>query len=98
MESEGSGAAPQDRTADLWFHHTTTFVATYLGVCALDFLFIIPTKVGLDAHRKVSTPSLSGLARDYHFTGFPEFDEFSLKGFPMRTQFKTTNAMLYQLS
>ena len=24
----------------------------------------------------VSTPSLSGLARDYHFKGFPEFDEF----------------------
>jgi len=69
-----------------------------VGVCALDFLFIIPTKVGLDAHRKVSTPSLSGLARDCHFTGFPDFDEFSLKGFPMRTQFKTTNAMLYQLS
>ena len=38
------------------------------------------------------------LARDCHFTGFPDFDEFSLNGFPMRTQFKTTNAMLYQLS
>ena len=57
---KGSGAAPQDRTADLWFHHTTTFVATHLGVCALDFLFIIPTKVGLDAARKVSTPSPYG--------------------------------------
>jgi hypothetical protein len=30
-----------------------------------------------DAHRLVSTPSLSGLARDYHLTGFPEFDEVS---------------------
>jgi len=30
-----------------------------------------------DAHRLVSTPSLSGLARDYHLTDFPEFDEVS---------------------
>ena len=32
------------------------------------------------------TFSLRNLARDCHFTGFPDFDECSLKGFPMRTQ------------
>ncbi|SVC53176.1 uncharacterized protein METZ01_LOCUS306030 [marine metagenome] len=70
-----------------------------VGVRALDFPFIIPTEVGLDAHRQVSTPlPLGALARDCHFTGFPDFDECSPKGFPMGTQFIITNAMLYQLS
>tara|TARA_B100001964_G_scaffold79339_1_gene89650 strand:- start:165 stop:377 length:213 start_codon:yes stop_codon:yes gene_type:complete len=70
-----------------------------VDVCALDFPFIITTEIDLDAHRQVSTPFPFGdLARDCHFTGFPDFDEFLLKGFPMRTQFKITNAMLYQLS
>jgi len=70
-----------------------------VGVRALDFPFIIPTEVGLDAHRQVSTPlPLGALARDCHFTGFPDFDEFSPIGFPMGTQFTITNAMLYQLS
>ena len=43
------------------------------------------------AARLVSTPSpmLSrrGLARDRHFTGFPEFEQFCIAGFPASTQF-----------
>jgi len=57
------GAACKIRTCDPRIHHTTTFVAIpHMGnVRALDFLFIIPTlKVGLDAHRQVSTPSPFG--------------------------------------
>jgi len=34
------------------------------------------------AARLVSTPSLAGLARDCHFTGFPEFEQFYILGFP----------------
>ena len=69
------------------------------NVCGLDFPFIIPTEVGLDAHRQVSTPlPLGALARDCHLTGFPDFDEFSPIGFPLGTQFTITNAVLYQLS
>jgi hypothetical protein len=29
---------------------------------------------------------LPGLARDCHFTGFPEFGQFCITGFPMSTQ------------
>ena len=44
---------------------------------------------GLGAARLVSTPSRSiapGLARDCHFTGFPEFEQFCIVGFPASTQ------------
>ena len=44
---------------------------------------------GLGAARLVSTPSRSvapGLARDCHFTGFPEFEQFCIAGFPASTQ------------
>jgi len=40
----------------------------------------------LGAARLVSTPSLAGLARDRHLTGFPEFGQFCIKGFPKSTQ------------
>lgn len=42
-------------------------------------------QAGLDADRQASTPSLSGLARDCHFTGFPEFDQFYSASFPAGT-------------
>src|SRR5579864_2228792 len=44
------------------------------------------------AARLVSTPSSTeisldqGLARDRHFTGFPEFEQFYTAGFPASTQ------------
>ena len=46
---------------------------------------------GVGAARLVSTPSSmlsqQGLARDRHFTGFPEFEQFYIAGFPVSTQF-----------
>ena len=51
-----------------------------LDVCGLDYPFTIADAVG--AARLVSTPSLSGLARDCHVTGFPEFGQFYFLGFP----------------
>ena len=45
---------------------------------------------GVGAARLVSTPSATlsrcGLARDRHFTGFPEFEQFCIAGFPASTQ------------
>jgi hypothetical protein len=60
-------------------------------VCGLDYPFTVP-RIGcrrLGAARLVSTPSRSafpGLARDCHFTGFPEFGQFCIAGFPASTQ------------
>ena len=51
-----------------------------LDVCGLDYPFTIAFAVG--AARLVSTPSLSGLARDCHVRGFPEFGQFCVSGFP----------------
>ena len=58
----GNGGPEWIRTTDLQIRHTTTFVAIpRMGnVRALDFPFIIPTEVGLDAARQVSTPSPFG--------------------------------------
>ena len=46
---------------------------------------------GVGAARLVSTPSSTlsqqGLARDRHLTGFPEFEQFCIVGFPASTQF-----------
>ncbi|MEY2943306.1 MAG: hypothetical protein RLY97_1320 [Pseudomonadota bacterium] len=63
------------------------------GVWSLDYPFTIfpawPENLG--AARLVSTPSQrmkpQGLARDCHLTGFPEFGQFYVSGFPLRTQF-----------
>jgi hypothetical protein len=61
-----------------------------LGVCGLDYPFTVAFAVG--AARLVSTPSRPecffrpGLARDRHFTGFPEFEQFCIAGFPASTQ------------
>jgi len=70
---------------------TRLFGATRL-VCGLDYPFTVPRKIrGLGAARLVSTPSLlerfrPGLARDCHVTGFPEFGQFCIAGFPASTQ------------
>ena len=61
-------------------------------VWGLDYPFTLPRKIrGLGAARLVSTPSRTdafrpGLARDCHFTGFPEFEQFCIAGFPASTQ------------
>src|SRR5208283_3546363 len=52
------------------------------GVRGLDYPFAIS-----GAARLVSTPSpFWGLARDRHVTGFPEFEQFCIAGFPASTQ------------
>ena len=50
-----------------------------------------PWPLAVGAARLVSTPSRTdalrpGLARDCHFTGFPEFEQFCIAGFPVSTQ------------
>ena len=94
-----NGAAWVTRTPDPRIHHTTTFVATHLGVCALDFPLIIPTEVGLDSHRQVSTPSPCGAWLGIAILQVSP----SLMGFHPKVSLwgrknKSTNAMLYQLS
>ena len=60
------------------------------GVCGLDYPFTVALAVG--AARLVSTPSRRehvvrpGLARDCHFTGLPEFEQFCIAGFPASIQ------------
>ena len=50
----------------------TTMAFATLAVCGLDYTFTIADALGV--LRLVSTPSLSGLARDRHLTAFPEFE------------------------
>lgn len=65
------------------FLHTTVFTANPLVVRALDYPFT-HSVICLGAPRLVSTPSLitKGLARDYHFRGFPDFEAFYSHSFP----------------
>ena len=56
------------------FMPTTVFTATRL--CLWPGLSLDHISLDLGPVRQVSTPSLSGLARDCHFTGFPEFEQF----------------------
>lgn len=64
------------------FLTTITFVT--LSVCGLDYTFTIAYALG--ACRLVSTPSLLGLARYWHFTAFTEFDRFYSIRFQIGTQ------------
>jgi hypothetical protein len=58
------------------------------GVCGLDYTFTLAFAAAsaLGAARLVSTPSLSGLARGCHLTGFPDFEQFCVHGFAGSTQ------------
>ena len=76
------GAGSRIRTADLLI--TLPLQLSLPFVCGLDFLFTLARALGV--RRQVSTPSLSGLARDCHFTGFPEFDGFYSTSFPVGTR------------
>jgi hypothetical protein len=62
-----------------------------IDVRGLDYPFTMPFTQGLGAARLVSTPSSNGssvgsLARDCHFKGFPEFEQFCSADFSARTQ------------
>jgi hypothetical protein len=58
-----------------------------MGVCGLDYPFTIPRKAEFRCcPSSLYTFPSPGLARDCHFTGFPEFEQFYVAGFPARTQ------------
>lgn len=59
----------------IWFFDT---------VRGLDYTFTIAFALGV--RRLVSTPSLTGLARYWHFTAFTEFDAFYSDCFQSGTQ------------
>ena len=61
----------------------------------LDFAFTLAFALG--AARQVSTPSLSGLARRWHFTAFAEFGQFYSRGFPLGTPFIKSDALPIEL-
>lgn len=63
----------------------TTIAFATISVCSLDFTITIAFASG--ARRQVSTPSLSGLARYWHFKAFTEFDAFYFGRFQPSTQF-----------
>lgn len=74
------------RTYDLWVMLTTTvFTASeHFRICGLDFLFILfdTSKVGCLPLSLYTFPEeFRDLARDYHLTGFPEFDRLSPRNF-----------------
>ncbi|HIF60880.1 MAG TPA: hypothetical protein EYQ26_15565 [Rhodospirillales bacterium] len=56
------------------FLPTTAFTAT--KKCLWSGLSLDHIILDLGPVRQVSTPSLSGLARDCHLKGFPEFEQF----------------------
>ena len=72
------------KTADF---HTTIAFATIFSVCGLDYPFTIVNMI----HFRYCPSSLYtflslGLARDCHFTGFPEFEQFYILSFLKCTQ------------
>ena len=66
------------------FRTSYGFRRRHKGVCGLDYTFTLANAQAsaLGAARLVSTPSLSGLARGCHLTGFPDFEQFCVPGFP----------------
>ena len=77
------------------FVPATAFAAVFAAFSAKSFVvWTIPSPErvrALGAARLVSTPSLrrvraGRLARDRHFKGFPEFEQFCTAGFPVGTQ------------
>lgn len=78
------GFEPTRCTSTSGFSYSPQFSLPLYSVRSLDFPFtLFCSNVG--AVRQVSTPSLSSLARDYHVKGFPEFERFYFKGFPLST-------------
>lgn len=61
-----------------------------MGVCGLDYPFTMPRLAGVrccpSSLYTFPKAGLSGLARDCHFKGFPDFEQFYIAGFPARTQ------------
>lgn len=78
--SNRHGQSPTD------FRTTSTFAAAHRR--SWSGLSLRHSPKALDAARLVSTPSRpeTGLARDRHLTGFPDFERFYVRDFPRRTQ------------
>jgi len=66
------------------FHTTSVFTAAAWR--SWSGLSLHRSDAAVGAARLVSTPSPKGLARDRHLTGFPEFGQFCISGFPKSTQ------------
>jgi hypothetical protein len=88
------GIEPPRAYAQRIFLPATALAATWgiPCVCGLDYPFtMLRINHSLGAARLVSTPSTmlshSGLARDRHVKGFPEFEQFYIACFHTSTQF-----------
>ena len=60
-------------------------------VCSLDFLFTIQFSLIRCFPLSLYTFSFLSFARDYHLTGFPEFEKFYSESFPSGTPFFKIN-------
>jgi hypothetical protein len=86
------GIEPTRAKAQRIFIPATAFAATQFGRLWSGLsLHRASANRRVGAARLVSTPSAvlsrCGLARDRHLTGFPEFEQFCIAGFPASTQF-----------
>lgn len=86
----GAGGGTRTPTGDARriFLPATAFAAAPKGAFGV---WTIPSPCSAGAEGRCCPSSLytfplPGLARDCHFTGFPEFEQFYVAGFPARTQ------------
>jgi len=66
-------------------------------VCGLDYPFTVPGRAGVrccpsSLYTFPAGRLRPGLARDRHMTGFPEFGQFCIAGFPASTQVRLKSA------
>ena len=83
----GTGLCPNGFSYPYGFHRRPL-----RAVCGLDYPFTLaPSRFRCCPSSLYTFPEAAfaaqGLARGCHFTGFPEFEQFYIAGFPARTQF-----------
>jgi hypothetical protein len=82
-----AGLEPARACAQRIFVPAATFIATSFAetgqgrVCGLDYPFTLASRLRRRPSSLYTFPLL-GLARDCHFTGFPESGQFYILGFP----------------
>jgi hypothetical protein len=80
------GLEPSRAFAQRIFLPATAFAAApEQGVCGLDYPFTLAIGFRCCPSSLYTFP-FKGLARDRHLTGFPEFGQFCIPGFPKSTQ------------
>ena len=87
------GLEPTRAYAQRIFLPATAFAARAgRRVCGLDYPFTVrsPEAAVRCCPSSLYTFPAKGLARDYHLTGFPEFGQFYIAGFPARTQVRSS--------